>query len=83
MFKGKVAILSVVSAAVLLVAGVAFGGIIDPCQSTASSAGGCIVICPAGDGDQLSAKGAMISITVNDNTGTGIEGIPASDFWLG
>ncbi len=82
MFKGKVAILSVVSAAVLLVAGVAFGGIIDPCQSTASSAGGCIVICPAGDGDQLSAKGAMISITVNDNTGTGIEGIPASDFWL-
>ena len=84
MFKHKVAVLSIVSA-VLLLAAAAFGGIVDPCESTATTAAGpntCVLICPAGDGDQLIDKGAAIDVTVNDDTGTGIEGILATDFYL-
>ena len=84
MFKHKVAVLSIVSA-VLLLAAAAFGGIVDPCESTISSSAGpntCVLVCPAGDGDQLQDKGATISITVNDDTATGIEGILATDFYV-
>ncbi|MBI4720118.1 MAG: hypothetical protein HY770_02605 [Chitinivibrionia bacterium] len=70
------------AAALLLVAGVAFGGIIDPCQSTATSGSGCVLVCPAGDGDQLSAKGVTISIEINDGAGDPIAGVPATDFWV-
>ncbi len=82
------------AAALLLVAGVAFGGIIDPCNSTATCGGGggaaspasvgCVLVCPAGDGDQISAKvaGGAIFVTVRDGSSIGIPGIPATDFWL-
>jgi hypothetical protein len=84
MFKHKVAVLSIVSA-VLLLAATAFGGIIDPCESDATTdATGvtCVLICPAGDGDQLVDKGATIHVTVNDGAGVGVEGVLASDFYL-
>ena len=84
MFKHKVAVLSIVSAA-LLFAAAAFGGIIDPCQSTATTAASpntCVLVCPAGDGDQLVAKGATISISVKDGAGVGIPDILWSDFYL-
>jgi hypothetical protein len=70
------------AAALLLVASVAFGGIIDPCLSTATSAGGCVMVCPAGDGDQMSDQGATISITIVDGSSVAIEGIPATDFYV-
>jgi hypothetical protein len=72
------------AAALLLVAGIAFGGIIDPCKSDATSGSGCVLICPGGDGEQLSAKvgGGAIFITVVDGSNLPIEGIPATDFWL-
>lgn len=70
------------AAALLLVASVAFGGIIDPCNSTAVSSGGCVMVCPAGDGDQMSDKGATITITVLDGSATPIEGVPATDFYV-
>jgi hypothetical protein len=88
MFKGKFVVLAVMAAALLswqmMPAGVdsANSGIVDPCSSTAASAGGCWLICPQGDGDALSTIGATISITVKDATGAAIAGIPASDFWV-
>ncbi|UCG52792.1 MAG: hypothetical protein JSW58_04360 [Candidatus Latescibacterota bacterium] len=57
-------------------------GIVDPCNSTASSPGGCVMVCPAGDGENLSDDGATITVTVNDGVGNPIAYIPASDFWL-
>jgi hypothetical protein len=60
----------------------AAAGIVDPCNSTATSAGGFIVTCPEGDGTSLAEAGATISITVLDQSGLPIPGIPAADFWL-
>lgn len=86
MLKGKFAVLSLVAAALLCwqVAGVETvnSGIVDPCESTASSAAGVHFVCPQGDGDALSSAGLTISVTIEDNTGAGIPGIPAADFWL-
>jgi hypothetical protein len=43
-------------------------------------------VCPLGDGDPLTTPvgggNAQISLTVRDNTNTGIAGIPATDMWL-
>jgi len=84
MLKGKFAVLSLVAAALLCwqVAGVSTvnSGIVDPCNSTASSAGGVHFVCPQGDGDALGA--AAISVTIRDNTNAPVVGIPAADFWL-
>lgn len=85
MLKGKFAI--ALAAAALLswqVAGVETvnSGIVDPCSSSASSATGVIFGCPQGDGSPLAGAGLTISVTVKDNTGAGILGIPAGDIWL-
>jgi hypothetical protein len=93
MFKGKLVVLSLIAAALLcwqvMPASVdsANSGIVDPCSSFASSAGGCYVVCPQGDGPPLNALApaagdATISVTVRDQTGAAIAGIPAADFWL-
>lgn len=86
MLKGKFAVLSLVAAALLCwqVAGVTTvnSGIVDPCNSTASSAAGVHFICPQGDGDALSGAGLTISVTIRDNTNAPVAGIPAADFWL-
>jgi hypothetical protein len=84
MLKGKFAVLSLVAGALLCwqVAGVSTvnSGIVDPCNSTASSAGGVHFMCPQGDGDALGA--AVITVTIHDNTNAPVPGIPGSDFWL-
>jgi hypothetical protein len=95
MFKGKLVVLSLMVAALLcwqiIPASVntANSGIVDPCSSAASIEGGgyCWVVCPQGDGPPLNvlapvAGDATISITVKDQTGAPIPGIPAADFWL-
>jgi hypothetical protein len=56
-------------------------GIIDPCLSTAASAGGHAVFCPAGDGT-LASSGATVTVTLRDQTGSAIAGVPAHDVWL-
>jgi hypothetical protein len=85
MLKGKFAVLSLAAAALLCwqVAGVntVNSGIVDPCNSTASSGSGVHFICPQGDGDALGAA-LQISVTIKDNTNAAIPGIPAVDFWL-
>lgn len=85
MLKGKYIVLSLAAALVCWqMAGIdtVNSGIIDECLSTAVSAAGTTFSCPQGDGDALAAGGLTITVTVKDGTGTGIPGIPASDFWL-
>lgn len=88
MFKGKFVVLSLIAAAVLcwqvlpMSVDTVNSGIIDACSSSASTAGGCYMVCPQGDADRLDANGATISLVVKDNAGVPIPGIPAADFWL-
>ena len=56
--------------------------LIDPCFSSASSASGTVLACPAGDGETLAEKGLQISVTCRDGADVPIVDIPASDFWL-
>lgn len=54
-------------------------------STTAYSAGGCMIICPSGDGQNLSdlpTGDATIYIQVKNGAGVPIPGIPAVDFWL-
>jgi hypothetical protein len=88
MFKGKFVVLSLIAAALLCwqilptTVDTVNSGIVEPCSSSASSIGGCYLVCPQGDGDRLDATGATISVVVKDNAGAPIPGIPAADFWL-
>jgi hypothetical protein len=88
MFKGKFVVLSLIAAALLcwqvlpMTVNTVNSGIVDACSSSASSIGGCWLICPQGDGDRLDASGATISVVVKDQAGAPIPGIPAADFWL-
>jgi hypothetical protein len=89
MLKGKFAVLSLAAAALLSwqIANVntVSGGIVDPCNSSASGASGVLFACPQSDGDQLSGSGLTITVTVKDDvlpTGNPIPGIPAADIWL-
>jgi hypothetical protein len=88
MFKGKFVVLSLIAAALLcwqvlpMTVDTVNSGIVDACSSSASSIGGCLLICPQGDGDRLDATGATISVVVKDQAGAPIPGIPLADFWL-
>jgi hypothetical protein len=57
-------------------------GVVDPCNTTVTATGGCIAVCPAGDGQTLAEQGTVIHITVRDGTGLPIASIPATDLWL-
>ena len=60
--------------------------IVDPCKHIVSANAGIVLVCPIGDGDPLSAAvggvNATVTLTVRDNTNTGIPGVPAVDMWL-
>ena len=60
----------------------AHGRIVDLCLSTVSASEGCVFVCPAGDGQTLADRGAVIDVTILDDYGEPIVGIPASDFWV-
>jgi hypothetical protein len=90
MSKGKFVAFTLIAAALLSwqVAGVNIAtsgtsGVVSPCSSLSSDAGGdCFMVCPLDDGDRLDDIGATISIVAKDGTGAPLGGIPASDFWL-
>jgi hypothetical protein len=86
MLKGKFAVLSLVAAALLClqIAGVETvnSGVVDPCNSSASSAAGVAFACPQSDGDILGSIGLTISVTVHDNVNAPVVGVPAADVWL-
>jgi len=73
------------AASLLLVAGVASAGIIDPCNSPVVYSGpspACYFACPQGDTDTFAEQGFTFAFTVNDISGNPIPDIPGSDFWL-
>jgi hypothetical protein len=57
-------------------------GIVDKCNSTASSATGMNVACPQRDGDALGTAGLTVSVTVRDNTNFPMVGLAPTDIWL-
>lgn len=56
--------------------------IVDLCLSTASAPGGCVFVCPGGDGQTLAARGTVIDVTILGDNGDPIPNIQASDFWF-
>lgn len=86
MFKGKLAIFCLVTAALLTVAGMAFGGIIDPCRSYVEihiTVTPCpLMICPVGDTQAFEDWGWYLWICILDTGGVPVQGVPAADFWV-
>lgn len=75
--------LAVAGAMVLGLTGVATAGIPDETQSTASSAGGVVLITPAGTGGSIADAGATITVTVLDQGGLPVANFPFQDIYLG
>lgn len=75
-------VLSSIAIVLMSVQPLAAGFGIGECTSSATSASGVLVACPAGDGDALGANGLTITVTCLDAVGYPIDGIPASDIWL-
>ena len=75
--------LAVAGAMLLGLTGVATAGIPDETQSTASSAGGVVLITPAGTGGSIADAGAMVTVTVLDAGGLPVPNFPFQDIWLG
>jgi hypothetical protein len=73
--------LVIVLVAFLSIPSLSPGQIVDLCGSEAHTTGGCILVCPEGDGDHLSNIGATIHLTVVDENQP-IPNIPAADVWL-
>jgi hypothetical protein len=80
MFKGKVLLFSLL----LVFATSVFAGDVDECQSDAGVSICCMQIscCPAGDFQNIWEEGGYIWVDVKDALGTGIPGVPWTDFWL-
>jgi hypothetical protein len=73
------------AASLLLVAGIATAGIINPCGAPVVYTGvqpECYFSCPQGDTDTFLASGFWFSFTILDLLGQPIQFIPATDFWL-
>jgi hypothetical protein len=73
------------AASLLLVAGIASAGIIDPCGGTVTFNGSqptCYFACPAGDTDAFYLQGFSWSFTIVDLAAAPVADIPGSDFWL-
>lgn len=75
--------LAIAGSMLLGLAGLASAGVPDAGLSTSSAAGtGTLLITPAGNGNTLGAIGAVVTVTVVDNTGTPIAGYPFQDIYL-
>lgn len=90
MSKGKVVAFSLIAAALLSwqVSGVNIAtsgtsGVVEPCSSSASSAGGCFFVCPRGDAARLDEliPDATITVVAKDLSGAPIGGILPADIW--
>jgi len=89
MFKGKLAVLCLVAAALLVANSTAFAGIIDPCNSTSSvvlsGASGTpvtLAACPQGDSGSFINQGWYIALTIEDGVGNGVPNISPTEFWI-
>jgi len=73
------------AASLLLVAGIASAGIIDPCAGDVTFNGvepACYFACPQGDTDSFYLQGFWWSFTIVDLVGAPVADIPGTDFWL-
>jgi hypothetical protein len=73
------------AASLLMVAGIASAGIIDPCNSPVVYNGvepECYFACPQGDTESFEDAGFWWSFIIRDLLGAPIPDIPGSDFWL-
>jgi hypothetical protein len=73
------------AASLLLVAGIASAGIIDPCAGDVTYNGSqptCYFACPQGDTDSFYLQGFWWSFTIVDLVGAPVADIPGTDFWL-
>ncbi len=73
------------AASLLLVAGIATAGIINPCNSPVGYHGvlpECYFACPQGDTPGFGAEGFWFDFIIRDLTGSGIPFIPGTDFWV-
>jgi hypothetical protein len=73
------------AASLLLVAGIASAGIIDPCGPPVIFNGvqpACYFACPAGDTEAFYLQGFWFSFTINDLAAAPVADIPGTDFWL-
>jgi hypothetical protein len=66
----------------LLMAGAASAGIPDDTTSTATSAGGIVMITPSGAGASLASHGATVTVTVLDVGSLPVANYPFQDIWL-
>jgi len=74
--------LATAAVAVLAFAGFASAGIPAVANCLATSAGGTLYICPAGDGESLGSVGAGVHVTVKDVNSVAIANFPFEDIWL-
>ena len=74
--------LAVAGSMLLGLAGVAAAGIPDDVTSTASSAGGTVLITPGSTGGTIAAAGATITVTVLDAGSLPVANFPAQDIYL-
>jgi len=73
------------AASLLLVAGIATAGIINPCGAPVIYNGvqpECYFACPQGDTDSFKTSGFWWAFTIKDLLGAPIEDVPGQDFWL-
>jgi hypothetical protein len=73
------------AASLLLVAGIASAGIVEPCESEAVFNGtepACYFACPLGDTQSFLNQGFSWSFTIVDGTLAPIADIPGTDFWV-
>lgn len=73
------------AASLLMVAGIASAGIINPCNSPVTFNGTlpeCYFACPQGDTKTLLNEGFSFSFIIRDLSGNPIPSVPFSDFWL-
>jgi len=73
------------AASLLLVAGIATAGIIDPCGAPVVYTGvqpECYFACPQGDTDSFLTSGFSFAFTILDLLGNPIQYIPGTDFWM-
>ncbi len=82
MINKRLLSLAVAGTMLLGLSSLAAAGIPDDTLSTATSAGGTVLVTPAGLGKTLAEKGATISVTVLDVNGNAIAGYPFQDIWV-
>jgi hypothetical protein len=82
MINKRLLSLAVVGIMLLGMTGLALANVPDPTLSTATTAGGSVLITPAGTGVSLADAGCTVNVVVKDGNGDFISGYPFQDIWL-